>query len=145
MKYYIYICVILFLSMNDVFSQYSNGNLYIQALSLDIQELSNTKFDTIIAQKEDYFPEELPEIIGTYSIVYLSNNEIENYHGNKIGMRKVFPIMNIDDELLKIEIGYFCYSPVSKHWVRSGGCYYKFKFDCEKQHFVFYKREEYGI
>jgi|WetSurMetagenome_2_1015567.scaffolds.fasta_scaffold1058339_1 hypothetical protein len=145
MKNIIFFIIVFAFVANDAFSQDSSGNLYLQALSLDIHELSSSKSDTLIAQKEDYFPEILPQIIGGKTVIYLTSDAIENYHGNKVGMRKVFPIEIVNNVILQIEIGYFSYYPVSGFWIRSGGCYYRFRYDCQKQQIVFIEREEYGM
>ena len=143
MKCITFILILTALFSNKMVSENSNGNIYIKALTLNIEELPSVNPDTIIVQKDDFLPDKLPETINKYTIKHLSEKEIENYDGKKVSLRKVFPIQ-IENELVIIEIAYFSYSPKSKLWIRSGGSYYKFNYDCKEQQFTFFETD-YGI
>lgn len=56
----------------------------IKATDLGISQISKPvkeKIDTMIVQKEDYFPTELPDFLNNYVILYLSRDEINHYTG----------------------------------------------------------------
>mgnify|MGYP007111636507 CR=1 FL=1 len=144
MKYLRFVLVMLTFCTNISAQENQSGNLYDQALRLDIESLPKSKNDTLIVQKDDFLSENLPEIINNYNIKYLQKKEIEKYDGTNVSLRKVFPI-NIQQNLLIVEIAYFGYATKSKLWVRSGGSYYKFKYDCNKSQFIFFEKVEYGI
>ena len=130
------------------FTQYSmvheNNDLYIKALFLHIDELPSAKPDTIIVQKDDYLPDNLPYTIKKHTIKYISEKEVDNYEGNKISLKKILPIQ-VENDMIIIRIADFSYTPKSKLWVGFGGSYYKFKYNCDEKVFKFFEKVNYGI
>ena len=111
---------------------------------MHIDELPSIKADTIIVQKDDFLPDNLPYTIQKHTIKYCSEKEIENYEGNKINLKKIFPIQ-VENDFIIIRIADFSYAPKSKLWVGFGGSYYKFKYNCDERKFKFFEKENYSI
>ena len=122
----------------------NSESLYMKALILHLKSLATVKTDTIIVQKEFFFPNELPDVVNKHTIKYLSEDEVNVYAGNSISLRKIFPI-EVKNDLLVIEIAYFGYTTKGKLWIRSGGSYYRFKYQCDNKKFIFLDKVEYGI
>ena len=139
-----FILIITTLFSNKMVNDNSTVNIYVKALTLSISELLSVNSDTIIVQKEDFLPDNLPEVINKHSIKYLSEKEIEDYDGNKVTLKKIFPIQ-VENELVIIRISDFGYSPKSKLWISVRGSFFKFKYDCKEQQFTFFEKTDYGI
>jgi hypothetical protein len=139
------VILIMLINFSNSQAQKSNSeNLYMKALILHLKSLATVKPDTIIVQKENFFPVALPDVINKCTIKYLSEEEINVYDGNSTGLLKVFPI-ELENDFLVITITYFGYNPKYKLWENSGGSHYRFKYQCDNKKFIFVDKVEYGI
>jgi hypothetical protein len=141
-KLTIILILLSYFSFNQAKKNNSNS-LYLKVLTLHLNSLANVNNDTILVQKDDFFQDELPNIVNKHPIKYLSSKEVDDYDGNSISLRKIFPI-EVENDLLVIRIAYFGYSTKNKLWVSSGGSYYRFKYQCDNKKFIFLDKVEYG-
>jgi hypothetical protein len=126
-------------------AQKSNSeNLYMKALTLHLKSLAIVKPGTIIIQKENFFPDELPDVINKITIKYLSEKEVNVYAGNSTGLLKISPI-EVENNFLVISITYFGFNPKDKFWENSGGINYRFKYQCDNKKFIFVDKVEFGF
>jgi len=145
MKNLVFFLILSVFSPNSELNNYNdNSSPYLKALIMHIETLPSIVSDTIIIQKDVFLPDNLPYIINKHTIKYFSEKEVESYKGNKISLKKIFPI-ETENDLLVIRIADFSYTPKSQLWVGFGGSYYKFKYDCDKMKFTFFEKENYSI
>ena len=114
------------------------SNLYREALTVYFNRNGKIEqpIDTVIVQKSEYLPTDLPDFINNHCIKYLSKKEIDNYYGKNIEMVTMSPVKQ-DGVINVIKVRTFGYRQMEKLWETYGVSEYKFHYNPQTQKFDF--------
>ncbi len=148
------ILLILLLKCSLVFTQ-NNDTLYLKALEIyaiqidSFYLLNSTTNNLKIYLEENTFLNKIPDKIGKYDIVIISNNNLKKIYKENNGhlAHTIIKPIKIQKDLLQIDIIPYEGKLVKKNlnlalnsWTRV-----TFKFDCEKNNWLLLKVENQGI